>query len=699
MSDITSARKLFDLLISRDFDPEMLDSSGRPAPDPAEAEIFSFDFRAKSGKDYGTVVIMLGNDNDLEIYCSDNVGRSMEGDDKNDWFAFLEQLKNFATRNFMSFGIKNLNRLRYSMQGQAAIKEGLFESWTGNRTTSWNGAATEARLMIRHKKTIGEGDARFRYIESLFIETADSERYKLPFTSLTAGRAMLEHVRQGGRPYDPRGNHIAEMVTELAVLNRFRRANAGQIFEGDTQQLVEQVQEYQTNLQRNLKSLATRTGYKTYLESWSPAEISEQDVVIESLKSLFVKQSIDTRIESALPLLAKIQQQGTAMKEANIFEAWAERLTEGTWQLPDTPEKQAQLLELMSQDLPVGADATNVTEQLYDLLGDDELFDQLEELAERDANADARQVIFDRMQMLSDHPDVLKVIEQLQIDPTAEMNPPEATPADLSDVAPEQSDKVPGGQGTVNRLAEDSLNAIRRAAGLVEGRLIDEDRSSLDHILNRFKAEVRNFEQDGNLDDDLYHALFDYYNDAGEMPYGVAKARDGDPMEWVAQNLQSHLGGGGIVGGNPDEDYGIERESVTHGDYAEEDTEPHSVDGGMVNPLIQDEGAVGAALGGVAGAVLGGPIGAVRGVMAGDAIGDAISPEETDENDASLFDDATCNMTESGESCPVHGVNECWGSDEASPLQGQYGHSGKLKAVDKNLSFLDRLKELSGLSK
>jgi hypothetical protein len=699
MSDITSARKLFDLLISRDFDPEMLDSSGRPAPDPAESEIFSFDFRAKSGKDYGTVVIMLGNDNDLEIYCSDNVGRGMEGDDKNDWFAFLEQLKNFATRNFMSFGIKNLNRLRYSMQGQAAIKEGLFESWTGNRTTSWNGAATEARLMIRHKKTIGEGDARFRYIESLFIETADSERYKLPFTSLTAGRAMLEHVRQGGRPYDPRGNHIAEMVTELAVLNRFRRANAGQIFEGDTQQLVEQVQEYQTNLQRNLKSLATRTGYKTYFESWSPAEISEQDVVIESLKSLFVKQSIDTRIESALPLLAKIQQQGTAMKEANIFEAWAERLTEGTWQLPDTPEKQAQLLELMSQDLPVGADATNVTEQLYDLLGDDELFDQLEELAERDANADARQVIFDRMQMLSDHPDVLKVIEQLQIDPTAEMNPPEATPADLSDVAPEQSDKVPGGQGTVNRLAEDSLNAIRRAAGLVEGRLIDEDRSSLDHILNRFKAEVRNFEQDGNLDDDLYHALFDYYNDAGEMPYGVAKARDGDPMEWVAQNLQSHLGGGGIVGGNPDEDYGIERESVTHGDYAEEDTEPHSVDGGMDNPLIQDEGAVGAALGGVAGAVLGGPIGAVRGAMAGDAIGDAISPEETDENDASLFDDATCNMTESGESCPVHGVNECWGSDEASPLQGQYGHSGKLKAVDKNLSFLDRLKELSGLSK
>jgi hypothetical protein len=365
----------------------------------------------------------------------------MEDNDKNDWFAFLEQLKNFAVRNFLSFGIKNLNRLRYSMQGQAAIREGLLESWTGNRTTSWNGAATEARLMIRHKKNIAEGDARFRYIESLFIETADGERYKLPFKSLTGGRAMLEHVRSGGRPYDIRGNHISEMVTELAVLSRFRRANQGQIFEGDTQQLLEQVTEYQSNLQRSLKSLSTRTGYSTYFESWSPADVSEQDAVIESLKNLFVKQSIDTRIESALPLLAKIQQQGTAMKEADIFESWANRLIEGTWALPDTPEKQSQLIELLSTNLPVGADATNATEQLYDLVGDDHLFDQLLNLADTDANADARQVVIDRLQELSKFPEVRQVLDQLQVDTTAETNPPEATnPADL-----ESNSSVAGG--------------------------------------------------------------------------------------------------------------------------------------------------------------------------------------------------------------------------------------------------------------
>jgi hypothetical protein len=417
----------------------MLDVAGKPAPDPSEAEIFSFDFRAESGRDYGTVVIMLNDSGDMEVYCADNVGKTMEEPDKTDWFQFLEQLKNFAVRtNRMNFGIKNLNHLRYSMQGQAAIREGLFESWQGKRDVSWNAGANESRLMIKHKRNLGEGEARFRYVESLFIETAEGERYKLPFRNLTAGKAMLEHVRNGGRPYDLRGQHIAEMVTELTLLSRFKRANAGKLLEGDTATLVEQTTAYYENLQRSLKSLTNRRGYSEYFESWTPLEVSQESVVIEGLKHLFVTQSIDQRIEDALPVIAKIQQQENAMKEAAIFESWADQLMEGTWQTPDTPEKQAKLVELLSTDLPVGADATNATEQLYDLLGDDELFDQLQELAQRDANADARQVILNRMQQLDQDPDVMKVIASLNIDATAEMNPAEQTPADLGS----EEDKV-----------------------------------------------------------------------------------------------------------------------------------------------------------------------------------------------------------------------------------------------------------------
>lgn len=54
----------------------------------------------------------------------------------------------------------------------------------------------------------------------------------------------------------------------------------------------------------------------------------------------------------------------------------------------------------MAKPLPVGMDAMNATEQLYDIFGDDQLFDQLSELAEQDPDADARPVIQARAQEL-----------------------------------------------------------------------------------------------------------------------------------------------------------------------------------------------------------------------------------------------------------------------------------------------------------
>jgi len=767
MANITPARKLFDLLVSRDFDPEMLDVAGKAATDPSKAEIFSFDFRAHSGKDYGTVVIMLSDEGDLEVYCADNVGRSMEGEDKTDWFAFLEQLKNFAVRNNrMNFGIKNLNHLRYSMQGQAAIKEGLFESWTGKRDVSYNAGPNESRLMIKHKRSLGEDEARFRYVESLFIETAEGERYKLPFRNLTAGKAMLEHVRMGGRPYDMRGQHIAEMVSELTVLSRFRRANHGKLLEGDTATLVEQTNAYYENLQRNLKSLTHRKGYATYFESWTPAEVSEESVVIEGLKHLFVTQSIDQRIEDALPLIARIQQQENAMKEANIFEAWANQLVEGTWQLPDTPEKQAKLVELLSTDLPVGADATNATEQLYDLVGDDVLFDQLEELAERDANADARQVVYDRLQELSEHPEVRKVIDQLQIDDTAAMNPPEATnPADLEpqdevqeeykDPHTQESDPYNTPQPDYPEYA-DSLEDILRVAGVPAGKRpapdyeAEVDEGILGTIGGAMGGGLLGTLAGGALGGPLGAVAGQSLGTAAGAVGGQELTKGGssiieddkedkdDDSIWpelaagalgagLGYAAGSHVPAGSVeVTGAPDIGSSVSNAADSILEKDELDTiRKHA---GLEKEV--DEGALGTiaggALGTVAGSALSGgnPVAAVAGGMTGAALGNRITKDDKKETDegwkGKLAGGVAGSMAGELAGAPLGplgviaggalggigggmlgdklgGPDEEETTEDTSPLAGKYGHSGKMKEVGKDTSFLDRLKELSGM--
>lgn len=424
MAQITPNKKLYDLLVSKNFDLKATDSTtGRGPvddhgqPDITAADQFSFDYIADSGKNYGTVVVLLGNDNNLTVFFGDNVGKTMEPGDKTGWFDFLYQLKQFATKNFLTFSPENINKLPYTKHGQAAIKEGLFESWHGKGSISWNAEPTQARILIKHKKALGEGEARFRYIDSIFVETTDGERYKMKSRSLTAAKAMLEHVRHGGYPYDARGQHINNIVEELSVLSRFRRASAGQIFEGDTKSLVEQTDAYYQNMHGILKHMGTQRGYQSYFESWAPGEITEGDVIIEDLKSLFVRQTIDHRIEEALPILARITQEANAMKETQIFESWINNLVEGTWAIPETPEAKQQLLDLLSTDFPVGPDATNATEQLYDILGDDELFDRLHELADADANADARSIVMARMQEMSGQStDIQAVLDQLQID-------------------------------------------------------------------------------------------------------------------------------------------------------------------------------------------------------------------------------------------------------------------------------------------
>ena len=643
--------QLDNLLVTRNFAPEMLDSQGKPS-DSGEAKTFTFDYVSNSGKNYGTMVVILDSENDMKVFYGDNLGRAMEGDDKDEFFDFQQHLSKFARMHRWTYSAKDLNQLKHTMQGLAAIQEGLFEGYYGTRKISYAGEPTEARLMIKHNRVLGEADARFRYVESLFIETADSQRFRLPFKNLAGGRAMLEHVRQGGNPYDIRGVHISEMVMEIATLSRFNRASASRMLEGTTKELVTEAQTYYKSLRENMKRMANPRGYNAYFETWHPATIDEQQDLVEDIKTLFIEQTLDTRIEAALPLLARIQQQGNAMKEAQIFENWINNMSEGTWSLPETPEQLNRLKELMAKELIVGPDATNATEQLYDLVGDDILFDRLSELAERDPRANVWDdtEVMDRLEELGIQ--MSEPAEPAAQEPTPDAAAPAAQPAPVAegDGNPDIRPGMKVSQGTVVKVdgntvtvktsngdmmtmnihdidqavAESAeLNTMLKYAGIpvAESRMLDESGETLDHILNRFKHEIAQFEQDGDLDDNLYDALYDYYSDAGEIPYGIAKARTGDPYQWVSDRLDQELGTGNHAMRDLPEADPISTFEVMSGFAAPTANEE-------INPMDSERFT-----NQVAGA---GTIGVGLGILEG-----------------------SCNMTTEGEYCPEHGLMEC----------------------------------------
>ena len=145
------------------------------------------------------------------------------------------------------------------------------------------------------------------------------------------------------------------------------------------------------------------------------------------------------------------------MKEVNQFESWANQITEGTWALPDTPEQMKLMRKLMSKPLTVGPDALNATESLYDIVGDDQLYDIFDRLAEEDPDIDIWQ-----------NKDVMQRLLELV---------PNLKNADVDDEVPDEPvakagvDEELDTDGVMmtrpSNMSSESIDRFKRLAGLV----------------------------------------------------------------------------------------------------------------------------------------------------------------------------------------------------------------------------------------
>ena len=677
------SQDLADFLVTKNFDPEYFDEQGQPA-EAGDAKTIKFDYVSGTGKNYGTAVIVVADD-DLSLFYGDNLGRGMEPDDKSEWFAFLEQLSDQAASHSVTWTPQDINQLKHTLAGIAAIKEGLFEGYYGTRRISYMGEQTQARLVINHNRVLGEDDKRYHYVESLFIETADQERFKLPFKSLSGGRAMLEHVRQGGRPYDIRGNHIAEIVSEMSVLSRFNRAQHRRVYEGVTQDLVESAQQYYHNLQETMKNLGSPRGYRAYFESWAPDQTGEAEALVENLRTLFVEQTLDARIEAALPTLAKIQQQGMKMKEAQIFENWINQLSEGTWALPDTPEAQEKLNQLMSGELIVGPDATNATELLYDVIGDDELFDILNDLADRDPRAN-----------IWDDSDVQRRLAELGI------QTPQSTEAEPADVKQDEAPPVKeqgmveafpskrGGKSRLRDALEDDpdMMGYHAIAALYGNQMWDND--AMGDLVNDLEQanptpeELQYIILNAELPARLKSIRFTNTDDVqfGHMDEGdnTATFVESDDLAHILKHAGVPIREG-VLNDDTGNTWDHLLDRFRH--EVEQFKQGDELDSDLYDALFDYYMQHGAMPYGVAKGRTGDPFNWVSDRLAND-LGmheNLISPIITAVNEGS------CNMTAEGEYCPEHGLAECGGMYEDGGAVGMPYSMGEARPHPKELEM------------
>jgi len=405
------AEGLFEKIRDRFEDVSLGDDKAKATSDPEKARFFNFDY-VIDGDNHGNITMSLIDETSLKVYFSKNISDNLDDEQKKEWYSFLRELREFARRNLLSFEPRDITRstLKHRDIQQQSKADSTYDKDEVVAESKLYGTSKSSyekfgpvRIIVRHSKPVVDEmtGARSRNINSVYVENDQGERFKMPFKSLTGARAMARHVSAGGSPHDELGQHITEMAQECAQLKPFLNNVRRRTFEDDeTQSMVESAFEYHGLLNNTLKRMSGKKGYSRCKEQFSATSTSyipEDEVNLEEMKERFIKRVFNDKMTDALPLVHKAYKMKKENKFTEQFETWATAISEGTWALPQTDEDKDKLIDILSQELPVGVDAQNATNVLYNIFGDDKLFDALDELATVDPEADARDIVMDHL--------------------------------------------------------------------------------------------------------------------------------------------------------------------------------------------------------------------------------------------------------------------------------------------------------------
>jgi hypothetical protein len=324
-------RDLYDLLKVRGYQPVPLDSKNQRVSASQAADVIQFTF-TKDGEEYGKAWVSIDDAANVIVYYDEEQQESPSnttpGVEYNDsWTGFLKHLKNWAQRRQLSFELSNKDRLGDDMRQRDyyKMKERVAEGYYPmGKKASYNDAVPNVKIVLQHNRALEEGEQRYRNVAKIYLENVDGERFLAPTNRPGIARVYARHIAEGGVPNDDRWNHIKSICEDYNKMAGFVRATRnGQFNESATQMVQEGVNHY-NNLRETLHKMTGHRGYQAYFESWTPSLMEDESD--DSINELFVQETMDPRIESAMPILSRLKKPVTEMSEVDTLAEWADSI-------------------------------------------------------------------------------------------------------------------------------------------------------------------------------------------------------------------------------------------------------------------------------------------------------------------------------------------------------------------------------------
>ena len=280
--------------------------------DIPQARFFEFEYE-ENGETLGTVAITLDEDDGIVIQISGDLADS----NHTGAFKFIRSFRQFAKDRLLKFDVQNIGKdnldkrdYHYRAKPKEQTMEPMMESKLyGTARMSYQDLG-EAKIIIKHSQPVNIDlpAGRTMHIEGIWVENAQGERFKYPVKHLNGARALAEHLKHGGIPYDSLGKHICGLSEELAQLRKFKgyvgRNEALSEAMGDiTNKVMERIEE----IKKEVQGLSRKAYYETFAESFKE---HEEKMIPENIMSDWIDRltirTFNEELRTAFPYIFRL---------------------------------------------------------------------------------------------------------------------------------------------------------------------------------------------------------------------------------------------------------------------------------------------------------------------------------------------------------------------------------------------------------
>ena len=301
--------------------------------DIPKARFFEFEY-TEDGEPLGTIAITLDVQDGIVVQVSGDLVDDDSTTRNHNAFKFIRSFRQFAKNRLLNFDIQNigksnLDKRDYQFQAKPKEQPMMESKMFGTPKISYQDLG-EARLIVKHSQPINPEVAggRTMHIQSIYIENIEGERFKYPFKHLQGARALAEHIKHGGIPYDAIGKHITGLSEELAQLRKFK----GYVSRNDALAeamgtIPSKVFERIDTIKKEIQSLQRGSYYEQFAESFEERDevMIPEEIMTDWIDRLTVR-TFNEDLKAAFPYLYNIVDES----ELPILELSADDLLDET---------------------------------------------------------------------------------------------------------------------------------------------------------------------------------------------------------------------------------------------------------------------------------------------------------------------------------------------------------------------------------